>query len=328
MKTILVPVDGSHFAEQALRYAHILARVLDAQVHLLEVIPDLERERMRIDSLTLVYAGELASEQMRLTHDAAIALRNHTESYLQSLAEPLQAHDIQTKVHVHFGHAAEEIRILANDIQADLIVMATHGYGGIKRWTLGSVADKVIHATNIPVLLIRGDDQLPLRHLELRRLLVPLDGSALSSQALPLAQDLAEKANAKIILLYAVDPVSETLPSVGMDGAIFSMSVDERSNHTMPEISAALEERRERAVQSLEHMLGTMGNMKQRSVAVSVVGYPAEIIVDEAERRQVDLIVMATHGYSGIKRWALGSVADKVLHSTQTPLLLIRVSHV
>ena len=327
MKTILVPIDGSHFAEQALQYAHMLARTFSSQVHLLEVIPDLERERMRIDSLTLVHSGNLSSEQMRLTHDAAMELRNHTEGYLQSQAAPLQADGIQTEVHVHFGHAAEEIRLLAVDIKADLIVMATHGYSGIKRWTLGSVADKVIHATSIPVLLIRGSDKSPVHRAALRRLLVPLDGSALASQALLLAQELAERAKAKMILLYAVDPVTETVPSVGMDGTIFATGMHDSRNPNMSDITAALEERRERALHSLEHILDTRGDVKQSSVVVSVVGYPAEIIVDEAERRQVDLIVMATHGYTGIKRWALGSVADKVLHSTQTPLLLIRVSH-
>jgi nucleotide-binding universal stress UspA family protein len=60
---------------------------------------------------------------------------------------------------------------------------------------------------------------------------------------------------------------------------------------------------------------------------MALIGYPAEVIVDEAERRHASLIVMATHGYSGLRRWTLGSTADKVLHSTRTPLLMIRATH-
>jgi nucleotide-binding universal stress UspA family protein len=91
------------------------------------------------------------------------------------------------------------------------------------------------------------------------------------------------------------------------------------------EHSSIISERCGQAQHQLDAHATILGNTVQYCETLSLIGYPAEVIVDEARRREVDLIVMATHGYSGLKRWALGSVADKVLHTTQTPLLLVRV---
>ena len=129
---------------------------------------------------------------------------------------------------------------------------------------------------------------------------------------LPLAVELATKAEAEIVLLHAIDPLVEAYPSarsLGMSVAHpdrLLQDVVRDAEHHLDEIATGI------ATEGLS--ITTM----------SLIGYPAEAIVDEAERRHADLIVMTTHGYSGLRRWALGSVADKVLHNTRTPLLLIR----
>jgi len=143
----------------------------------------------------------------------------------------------------------------------------------------------------------------------MKTILVPLDGSALARQALPLAAELAVSTHAELILLTVnAPPLGEALEVI---------SPSQRSD----ELLAALRD------QVLGELGGLADELSQQQVPVTPVaveGFPAEVIVDEAARRRVDLIVMATHGYGGIKRWALGSVADKVLHATTTPLLLVR----
>jgi nucleotide-binding universal stress UspA family protein len=175
--------------------------------------------------------------------------------------------------------------------------MTTHGYSGLRRWAVGSVTDKVIQRAVQPVFILpSGGDRLtpPDR---LRRILVPLDGSDFARQALPVALDLATAAAAEVILLSAVEPPAQS------PGALIVM--------------------RNEAAQELQRV--AIGCAAQTAVRTEVVvGYPAEAIVDEAARIEADLIVMATHGRGGIRRWALGSIADKVLHATSTPLLLVR----
>jgi len=135
--------------------------------------------------------------------------------------------------------------------------MATHGYGGLRRWALGSVTDRVVHTATVPVCVVRSAAHVAPGEHALTRILVPLDGSDLARQALPLAIELAKRASAELVVLRAVE------------------------THT----------------QNASLMIMQSG---------------------------VDLIVMATHGYGGLQRWALGSVADKVLQAAPIPILLVR----
>jgi nucleotide-binding universal stress UspA family protein len=137
--------------------------------------------------------------------------------------------------------------------------------------------------------------------------MVPLDGSELARQALPIAIDLAARAQAELILLQVV------APSIDAYLRAFPAETNARialHNQVTEALSAFAGERPE-AVQA---------------TSTIAIGTPAEAIANEADRRRADLIVMATHGYVGLQRWRLGSVADAVLHATTTPLLLIRVS--
>jgi nucleotide-binding universal stress UspA family protein len=144
--------------------------------------------------------------------------------------------------------------------------------------------------------------------------MVPLDGSALAAQALPLVADLAERARAELLLMQAVEASIEAYPSIAPVGR----------PELMP--SEVLRMLRGRATQQLDEQ-ATMLRDRGLPVMIHVVnGHAAEAIVDEAARQSVDLLVMATHGYSGLKRWALGSVTDKVLHAGTTPLLLVRAN--
>ena len=249
------------------------------------------------------------SEHERQRHAFDI-LRQNAERYLEPHAKLLQAVGLDAGIDVRVGPAAEAIVEAAHGQDVKMIVMATHGYSGIKRWALGSVADKVIHATSTPVFIVRTDP--PASEPTLRRIMVPLDGSELAWQALPLATELAKAAVAELLLVQAIPTTIEAFPGFPSRG------------RPIPQLADVLEGRRDQP----ENELGAQADeLRAHGVSVStqvVQGHAAEVLVDEAARRRVDLIVMATHGYSGIKRWALGSIADKVLHATTTPLLLVR----
>jgi nucleotide-binding universal stress UspA family protein len=312
MKTIIVPLDGSALAERALPYVRALSALLDARVRLLHVIAEDQHEGLMAEGIAATYgvvdplATQREREQRSLT-----TLTQHAESYLGSHAALLQGWGIDIEIDVRCGPAAEVIVEAAEGCQADMIVMATHGYSGLKRWALGSVTDRVVHATSTPVLVVRGATAVPVEPITFKWLMVPLDGSSIAAQALPLAADLAERARAELLLMQAVSASIESYPAIAPFG---------RPDLMPSEVLRAL---RARAGQELE---AQAANLRERNLTVAtrvVDGHPAEAIIDEAEHQSVDLIVMATHGYSGLKRWALGSVTDKVLHAATTPLLLV-----
>jgi nucleotide-binding universal stress UspA family protein len=162
----------------------------------------------------------------------------------------------------------------------------------------------------MPVFVVRSEP--PAREPTLRRIMVPLDGSPLARQALPFAADLARSSGAELLLIQSIATTIEAFPGFRSRG------------RPILELADVLEALRDQA----ESDLGAEADeLRARGISANtlvVQGHAAEVLVDEAARHSADLIVMATHGYSGIKRWALGSVAEKLLHASSTPLLLVR----
>jgi nucleotide-binding universal stress UspA family protein len=307
MQTMLVPLDGSALAERILPYVQLLAPLLSARVLLLRVISEGDKQ------------GILAHEDVRLAPERGPApalparewhawqqLRTQAESYVAARVAQLRAAGLAAEGEVCAGTPAESILGVAAQRQISLIALATHGYGGVTRWALGSVADKVVHAATVPVLVVRGTAEAAHREA-IKRLLVPLDGSDLARQALPIAIELAQRTQAEMILLQAIPPVVEAYPYTPLPMSI-RIPLHEQAHK---ELGALADQLRRQGIPT---------------TPLVVEGYAAEVIVDLAEQRSVDLIVMATHGYTGIKRWALGSVASKVLRAAPTPLLLVRAS--
>ena len=310
MKTILVPLDGSLLAEQILPYVRVLAPLLDAAVRLVQVAPEPEPESMLAESVTGLYS--LADPGAR-QHVGARAVLDETvacaEAYLAACAARLEAEGLHVSYDVQIGPAADIIVDIAHDPQIKLIAMATHGYSGFRRWALGSVADRVVQVANTPVFLIRATKYTPAKSFKLARVLLPLDGSDLALQALPIARELVCGANAELLLVEAVSATIEAYPSL------------------MPQLApqgVALGTLHEYASHSLNNLAQHLHDAGVTVTAVVQNGHAAEVIVDESNKRNVSLIVMATHGRGGLRRWAMGSVADKVLHAANVPLVLVR----
>lgn len=314
MKTILVPLDGSLIAKQALPYAQMLATILSARVHLVRVLSSADKDHILAgESAILAEAERTLATQRERTQYVWEVLRGYAERYLDVHATTLRHVGLDVEIDVRIGSPAETIVAIAEHQPIDLIVMATHGYSGLRRWALGSVTDKVIQATTTPVFIVRGTEQEPARDLTLKRIMVPLDGSALAQQALPCALELATCAHADLLLLRAVSPF---IPEHYTFGPLGGPPMPYYIEETMAAI-------RDQAAQDLAAVAGKLRHYDVPITTHVAYGHPAEVIVDQAAEHNVDLIVMATHGYGGIQRWALGSVADKVLHATTTPLLLV-----
>lgn len=305
MQTIIVPLDGSELAERALPYAQMLATLFGAHIRLLRVINDPEGTLAPLHDVASSQSQPMSTEQ---AYDLRLwdLLQLNATNYLKAKLEALEHTDLSVDYEVRLGAPAEQIVQASEQVESAMVVMATHGYTGFKRWTLGSVADRVVHASQVPVLLVPGQGPAANKAPQLRRLLVPLDGSSLAMQALPLAQELAVHAQAQIMLFQAVSSVTNLYAGLDLPPDMLD-ALEGRATHVLRTTADKIREESDVAV-----------------LTVVELGLAPDQIVAQAQKYQVDLVVMATHGYSGIKRWALGSVTDKVLHAAPAPLLLIR----
>lgn len=293
---ILVPLDGSPQAEQILAQVARLLRREDAEVILLRAA-DSPYAFARQDAETLLVRDELTAA-----------------GYLQDVVRTLSGQGVRARALVRKGPAAEAILQAAVDTSATLIAISTHGRSGPARWLLGSVAEKVLRSAPVPVLLRRsfahGPQGLPLpagpRELPFHRLLVPLDGSATSLAAVPAAAAFAKLFSAELDVLAVDVPI--ILPSGG------DASVPTPSVAALPPMAAEL------AAKGVA-LFEAQG---LRARALTATGDPATKILDVASAERADLIAMATHGWSGLTRWMLGSTAEKVLRHSTLPMLVVR----
>lgn len=302
-RKVLIPLDGSNFSEHALPLGLDLARRLGAEVHLVRVHEPLA---------PLTYAGEVPIFDPGWEHE----LRTREEEYLRGWVDVvgeragLRAHGALLD-----GTAVDALASYMQEVEVDLVVMTTHGRGGLSRFWLGSVADGLVRRATAPLLLLRPEEeQVDLDRVpSLSRILVPLDGTGFSRQVLDRVVVLARTLGADLTLLRVVVPV-------------FTLGVP-LPPASAAEVPPALERERSFAAEYLESVAEEVGDRSlEVRTAVVVHQQPAEGIVEYAESHDVDLIAMATHGRGGLARLTLGSVADKVLRSSRTPLLLYRPS--
>ena len=296
---VLVPLDGSALAELALSYAGELAGRLGSEVTLLNVT---ESEEAQDYNQQQIYIQQMVD-----------ATKYDAEKYLEKQGGGA----IKVVPVILVGRAAEEIMDYASKENIDLIIMATHGRSGISRWALGSVADKVVRASKQPVALIRAKDaRSGIREGSmLNKLLVPLDGSKESETVIPYIEELASKLKTDITLLQVLAQAYHA-QAVGVGGeGVAQIPYTEKE---MEPIKVNTES----YLQKISRLLRSKGIATKIELRV---GTEAEEIINFADELNMDMVAMSTHGRSGISRWTFGSVADKVLHGGNTPVLLVRV---
>lgn len=321
---ILVPMDGSTRAEQVLPDAVRLARARDGTVVLVRVIrPLVEYEAMRPAPGVWLPAADNA-------------LRDAATAYLNELRTKEPLLEVTTAAHVLVGPVAPMILRATEDEQADIIIMSTQGRKGIARWLQGSAAGAVVHDAQVPVLVLR-EAATPLTTSlaagQSVSALVPLDGSSLAEAALEPAVQLvaamSRAAGGSVHLLQVVEPPPER-PT--------SDSPATRQEHTerRRDIRRALRDARE----YLDTTAAGVRRLYADALGVSVTWSIArghkvsDAILGTARStgsttrtdrpESVNLIAMGTHGRGGLKRWIMGSVADRVVREAAIPVLVIR----
>jgi nucleotide-binding universal stress UspA family protein len=297
---IVVPLDGSELAEVALPYVEELASRLKTEVTLLQVISRAYH----------VYSSGEGTGRISYTDEEMRPLKARAGDYLKKVASRLEGKGINTRTEVGVGIAADEIIKLADENSTGLVTMSTHGRSGVSRWALGSVADKVVRGTKQPVALIRAKGARPdVREKDiLDKALVPLDGSKESEAVIPYIEELATKLGVEVTLLHMLAP----------NDYIHS--------------EAQLKQMESLRAPAKDYIESVAAKLKQKGIVAIAkfseigLGVEAEEIIKLADETHVDLVAMSTHGRSGIGRWVIGSIADRVLHEGNTPLLLVRPS--
>jgi nucleotide-binding universal stress UspA family protein len=284
LQKILVPLDGSGEAESVIPYIRDLAPRFGSHVHILGV--GIGTKTRRVNRLL--------------------------EDYIKRIAIGLQGDNIKAEPVIRYGIAADKILDFTVEKEVDLIIMATHGRSGITRWWMGSVAEKVISEATAPVLLVRSKRSSKTGTVGklhfLHKILAPLDGSDIGESALSYVETLAINSRASVDLLQIVSPPGTVEASLlgGPDWRKFIKTMHDAGENYLKGITTRLS-----------------GNGVKSTYEV-VTGDPADKIVEYAEDKRISLIAMSTHGRTGLARWVLGSVTDKVLHSAKVPILLAR----
>jgi nucleotide-binding universal stress UspA family protein len=285
----LIPLDGTKLSESAF-----------------DMLPLLKI--MGFDSVRLVSVWESAWEEAgpaRKQEDFGEANekgRAYLDAYLSQQAGRVRKAGFAAEADVRAGRAAEEVVEAAKGV--DLVLVATHGRSGVARWWLGSVADKVVREVACPVLLIGPNVQQELAPGRPGRILLPLDGSEQAEEAIPVAAWLAGLTGGEIEAVRCM-----SLTPVAYDPSMSIYSAD---------LIGSLEE----AVQ--EYLAGVQQRLTGHKVATTMlVGGAGELLIEHLEAHPAGLVVMTSHGRSGVRRVALGSVTDRLLHGP-APVLVVR----
>ncbi|MBI5568199.1 MAG: universal stress protein, partial [Chloroflexi bacterium] len=288
-----VPLDGSPLSERALPPALAVARSAgdqSADVHLM-----------------LARVPALAGSHEPPTGRSLEVARREIRTYLAGVRQA-QSPDTNLTTLIPEGDVASAIVDTAAAERIELIVMSTHGYSGLTRWVLGSVTEKVLRTAPCPVLAIRTPD--PIQHIA-----ITLDGSELSERALEPGLELAQRLHADVTLLRCV-------PYAAINGALdeIERGLGRRMQQDLiDEAADYLATRSERSARSASYAQSGL------EIKTEVrVGPAADNIYEFVETYHTDLIVMATHGRTGVQRWVYGSVTEKVLHSIKTSLMVVR----
>jgi nucleotide-binding universal stress UspA family protein len=283
---ILIPTDGSDSAELAARHGVVLAEAYGSRIHALSVVDERDYDGGVVDGETVVSEGRAAAER-------------EARRAVESVADLVDS-DVVTEV--TFGVPSEAILAYAAEAGIDLVAMGTHGRTGVRRFIIGSVAEKVVRRADVPIVTVRASDTAPAWP-PIERVLVPTDGSEASFAALPHAFDLAERFGATVDGLYVVDERTKS--------SFYNVGT------ALEDVVGGMEAAAETATERIESAAA------DRGVAVSttvIEGLPSRAICTHAEESGTDLIVMSTHGRTGLAHYLLGSVTERVVRNATVPV--------
>ena len=294
---MLIPLDGSNTAEKVLPYARRLAAVSSISVELLGVV-EMTDVAEDISSTEAPYAEALVNE----------AVRNSTE-YLETLATSFPKGMVRCRVE---RGRPEDVIINAAAVHKDtLIAMATHGRSGVSRWLIGSVTEKVLRGTTNPIVVVHAHRNLKNEVLaQLSSIVVALDGSEMAEAVLSPVVYLAMALSLQIILVRAY-----ALPAATYGG-------DDDYVPNYVELKDQIKN------DSESYLASTAASLRAQGVAsvstVTIEGSAADVIIGLSHSTPDNLVALSSHGRSGLQRWVLGSVTEKVLRHCDDPVFVVR----
>lgn len=293
ISTVLVPTDFSDESHKALRYGAALVRKLDSNLHVVHV-----------SEIDFAVPGPALLGTNPLTSDTEEA---------QELKQQLEAAigaSLPVTFHGRTGRAFDQIVRFAREIEADLIVMSTHGRTALKRLFLGSTAERVVQHSSSPVLVVRrGEGQLVEdgQPLPIEKILVPTDFSAASREALTYARDFGRPFGARLVLFHTFHiPDFITTDRVGIHN-----------------LRPTAETGRAAAAEQMREFVAGFDFGGVDFATEITMGGAAEEICRYAERQDIDLIITSTHGRTGFMHVLIGSVAEHVVRYAHLPVLVV-----
>jgi nucleotide-binding universal stress UspA family protein len=293
---VLVPLDGSDLALQAL-------------------IPATTIARQRGWSVVLVRAAWASPTTDEYLFQALTAAKRRIQTELDVAATRARARGVEVETHVYYGDAGAAIAHAADREGANLVVMTTHGRSGLGRWVFGSVAEEVLRRVDIPILLVPAGREFALEMTDRLKILMPLDGSDVGEAAIGAAADLAAAVDAEIVLLRVAE--SHTSAVAIPDVYTYGLPVTAISSATgRPEIDAA--------EKYLNDVAARLRGASHRVVVRVETGDPRATIARVAREEDAGIVAMATHTRGELARLVLGSIAMETLRRAHAPLLVVR----
>lgn len=292
---ILVPLDGSSLAECVLPHTVAVARALDAQVTLLRAV---ERSTPEVES------GVIDPLEWHM-------LKSEADAYLDEVASRLQDTGLQMKKTLVEGEPAERIIEFAHDENVGLILLSSHGRSGLSGWNISSVVQKVALRAYTTMIIVRAYRPVTqeITGLSYDRLMVPLDGSRRAECVLPWATNLAEFHHCRLVLTHVVNKpeVPRRAPLTGEESKL------------VERLTALNRKNGERYLEELESRLSS-----EVETRLLVSDHPTATLHALVEQEDVDMVLLAAHGYSGDAQWSYGSIALNFIAYGTTPLLIMQ----
>lgn len=293
LRRLLVPLDGSAYAEAVLPMTAWLAERAGARVTLLHIVEQ--------------HPPATVHGQRHLTE------AGEAEQYLAEVAQRFFPPEVPVVWHVHrrqIDDVAHSVADHADELEADLVIMLAHGRASFRRWWSGTLAQQVVRQNAAPLLLLEPGPDGTIR-FPFQQILVPLDGRAEHEVALPIAVELARVSAAPLLLLTVV-------PSAGdLRGA------DAAAGQFLPSATREMLETLE--TESARYLEAHLRRLQDEGLAVSATvarGEPAAVIAQIAQDRKADLVVLGTHGLAGWEAFWSGSLGQRLLGSVTASFLL------
>lgn len=303
MTAVLVPIDGSVRALHAVPWAAKFAG-RGGVVILLRVVPP---QPAYAESLFGLVGAE---DNIQNIQDAW--LRTATGDMDEATAL-IASPSVEVERMVVAGEPDEEIVAAAVGRRVDMIAMASHGRGAIGRAIFGSVADRVARSATVPVLILRPSDEAVDTRIVVSRIVVPLDGSEIARRALPDATKFAREFGVPVHVVRAVDPPTTLPVAPGIFGAGPPLNTE-----VTDQIWQEAESQAQTTVRTAVSQLQAEG---VDASGATLNGSPFFAISEATSPG--DLLILTSHGRSGVRRWLLGSVAEKLIREADAPVLLI-----